>query len=65
MKKKPASVDKYNRNNGHMCNLMSDDKTTAIVKVNTEYVKYKSNTGISIQKVIAELKETKEISMQN
>lgn len=65
MKKKPASVDKYNRTNGHMCNLMSDDKTTAIVKVNTEYVKYKSNTGISIQKVIVELKETKEISMQN
>lgn len=65
MKKKPASVDKYNRNNGHMCNLMSDDKTTAIVKVNAEYVKYKSNTGISIQKVIVELKETKEISMQN
>lgn len=65
MKKKPASVDKYNRNNGHMCNLMSDDKTTAIVKVNTEYVKYISNTGISIQKVIVELKETKEISMQN
>lgn len=31
-----------------MCNLMSDDKTTAIVKVKTEYVKYKSNTGISI-----------------
>lgn len=46
MKKKPASVDKYNRNNGHMCNLMSDDKTTAIVKVNTEYVKYKSNISI-------------------
>lgn len=29
-----------------MCNLMSDDKTTAIVKVNTEYVKYKSNISI-------------------
>lgn len=35
MAKKTSSVDKYNRNNRNICNLMSEGKTAVIVKVYT------------------------------
>lgn len=44
MAKKTSSVDKYNRNNRNICNLMSEGKTAVIVKVYN--VKYKSKMPI-------------------
>lgn len=35
MEKKTSSVDKYNRNNRNICNLMSEGKTAVVVKVYT------------------------------